>query len=110
VSFSIGVVFKPLMWEFGWDRGLISLAFFLNMTIYAVSLIFVGKYYDRYGPKWVIIISNIFFLVFVTFMFICGSADFMITTHLIPLVTDYNISPTTAGNMLAWLGLMSLAG
>jgi MFS family permease len=259
VRFSMGVVFKPLMWEFGWDRGLISFAFFLNMTIYAVSLIFAGKYYDRYGPKWVIIISNFFisagfmslafinsfwqFLVFygviaatgmggttvplyavllskwftkgrglavslglagssigqfilvpvltaivlrygwrisyfsvglimllmisalalfiikgdpqdldlkpyghnneeaqgrndaqkpgrikagdlslsdaaktysfwffVTFMFICGSADFMITTHLIPLVTDYNISPTTAGNMLAWLGLMSLVG
>jgi MFS family permease len=257
--FSIGVVFKPLMWEFGWDRGLISLAFFLNMTIYAISIIFTGKYYDRYGPKWVIIISNLFisagfmslafinsfwqFLVFygiisaagmggttvplyaallskwftkgrglavslglagnsigqfilvpvlmavvlrygwrisyfclglimlliitalalfiikgdpqdldlkpygnhneeaeegnnaqkpgrikagdlslsdaaktysfwffVTFMFICGSADFMITTHLIPLVTDYNISPTTAGKMLAWLGLMSLVG
>jgi predicted MFS family arabinose efflux permease len=50
------------------------------------------------------------FWFFVTFMFICGSADFMITTHLIPLVTDYKISPTTAGNMLAWLGLMSLAG
>jgi predicted MFS family arabinose efflux permease len=26
------------------------------------------------------------------------------------LVTDYDISPTTAGNMLAWYGLMSLAG
>ena len=50
------------------------------------------------------------FWFFVTFMFICGSADFMVTTHLIPLVTDYNISPTTAGNMLAWLGLMSLVG
>ena len=34
----------------------------------------------------------------------------MVTTHLIPLVTDYNISPTTAGNMLAWLGLMRLVG
>ncbi len=259
VRFSIGVVFKPLMWEFGWDRGLISLAFFLNMTIYAASLIFTGKYYDRYGPKWVIIISNLFisagfmslafinsfwqFLVFygiiaaagmggttvplyaallskwftkgrglavslglagssigqfilvpllmavvlrygwrisyfsvglimlliisalalfiikgdpqdlglksyghhkhdaqagdavqkpgrfiagdlsladaaktysfwffITLMFICGSADFMVTTHLIPMVTDYNISPTGAGNMLAWLGLMSLLG
>jgi MFS family permease len=253
--FSIGVVFKPLMWEFGWDRGLISFAFLVNMTFYAFSLIYAGKYYDRYGPKWVILISNLFisagfaslafidtfrqfflfygiiaaigmggttvplyaallskwfekkrgfavslglagssigqfvlvpvftrfvlqygwrisyfwvglvmlvvisvlalfiikgdpfdlnlqpfgydsggrdepkpgryesadlglsdavktysFWFFVTFMFICGSGDFLITTHLIPLVTDYNISPTTAGNMLAWLGLMSLAG
>jgi MFS family permease len=259
VRLSIGVVFKPLMWDFGWDRGLISLAFFLNMTIYAVTLVFTGKYYDRYGPKWVIFISNLFisagfmclafintffqflifygmiaatgmggttvplyaallskwftrrrglavslglagssigqfvlvpvltaavlrygwrisyfsaglmmlvtisalalyvikgdpqdfdlkpyghdnreagegndaletgrfktgdlhladaaktysFWFFAAFMFICGSADFMVTTHLIPMVTDYNISPTTAGNMLAWLGLMSLFG
>ena len=48
--------------------------------------------------------------LFVAFMFICGSGDFMVTTHLIPFVTDYDISPTTAGNMLAWLGLMSLPG
>lgn len=50
------------------------------------------------------------FWLFVTFMFICGSADFMITAHLIPMVTDFSISPATAGNMLAWLGLMSLPG
>lgn len=50
------------------------------------------------------------FWLFVAFMFICGSGDFMVTTHLIPMVTDYNIPPTTAGNMLAWLGLMSLPG
>lgn len=47
---------------------------------------------------------------FVIAMFICGSGDFMVSTHLIPLVTDHGISPTTAGNMLAWYGLMSLAG
>jgi MFS family permease len=50
------------------------------------------------------------FWVFVIVMIICGSGDFLITTHLIPMVTDYNISAATAGNMLAWLGLMSLAG
>jgi MFS family permease len=257
--FSIGVVFKPVMVEFGWDRGFISLAFFLNMTIYALSIIVAGRAYDRYGPKWVIIISNIFlssgfislayidssfeffifygilaalgmggttvplfaaltskwfekgrglavslglagscigqfvlvpvltilvmrygwrvsyfclgltmlviimalvfwlikgdpidlglqpwghqngavlqaataqrptalelrdlglidamktysFWLFLTFMLICGSGDFMVATHLIPMVTDYDIPPATAGNMLAWLGLMSLAG
>jgi MFS family permease len=247
------------MVEFGWDRGFISLAFFLNMTIYALSIIVAGRAYDKYGPKWVIIISNIFlssgfmslayidssleffifygilaalgmggttvplfaaltskwfekgrgfavslglagsclgqfvlvplftilvmrygwrvsyfylgltmlviimglvfwlikgdpidmglqpwghqngaelqeetaqepavlesrdlgltdamktysFWLFLTFMLICGSGDFMVTTHLIPMVTDYDIPPATAGNMLAWLGLMSLAG
>ncbi len=257
--FSFGVMFKPMIIEFGWHRGSMSFAFFVNMTLYALSLIAVGRFYDRYGPKWVIIISSLFlsagyalisvisslwqfylfygifggiglggtsvaliaaltskwfskwrgfaislslsgnclgqfalvplftlftvrygwrasylaiglimllvnitlamtvikgdpedlgvrpfgaedikekdcekddrvtsgyqvdmglwdamhtpsFWFFLTVMFVCGSGDFLVTTHLIPLVTDYGISPTTAGNMLAWFGLMSLAG
>lgn len=257
---SIGVMFKPMIAEFGWNRGMISLAFFINMAVYALSLIIVGKFYDRYGPKWVIVISTVFlsagfmsisvvnsiaqffiyygvlsamgmggtsvplisiltskwfekgrglaislalsgncvgqfvlvplfttivlrfgwrasyfliglimlvvnvslsllvikgdpedlgekpfgrqegikqdrgiedqissseslpdlglkeamgtysFWLFVVVMFICGSGDFLISTHMIPFVTDFGISPTTAGNMLAWFGLMSLAG
>ena len=256
---SIGVMFKPMIAEFGWTRASLSLAVFLNMTLYALSLTIVGRFYDRYGPKWVIIVSTVFlsagymsisvidsfwkflifygilsgiglggtsvpliaaltskwfeksrglfislalsgnslghfvlvplftilvlrygwrvsyfyiglimllvnitlalmvikgdpddfgqrpfghksrdnanekraqvsldvnpqdlslrqamrtysFWLFLIVMFVCGSGDFLVTTHLIPLVTDYDISPTTAGNMLAWYGLMSLAG
>jgi MFS family permease len=257
--FSFGVMFKPMITEFGWNRSSISLAFFLNMTLFALSLTVVGRVYDRYGPKWVIVISTIFlsvgytlisridslweffvyygilaaigsggtsvpliaalmskwfekqrglaislalsgnslghfalvplftvlvlrygwrtsyfsmgllmlvvnitlvllvikgdpddlgqrpygyrdrekvngeeaqtsfgenlrdlslgeamhtrsFWFFLIAMFICGTGDFLITTHLIPFVTDHGISPKTAGNMLAWYGLMSLAG
>jgi MFS family permease len=50
-----------------------------------------------------------FWLYFVV-MFICGGGDFLVATHLIPLVTDHGISATTAGHMLAWYGLMSLGG
>jgi MFS family permease len=50
------------------------------------------------------------FWLFLIVMFVCGSGDFLVATHLIPLVTDYGISPVTAGSMLAWFGLMSLAG
>jgi MFS family permease len=255
--FSFGVMFKPMIAEFGWNRSAISFAFFLNMTLYALSLTIVGRFYDRYGPKWVIVISTIFlstgyvlvslidslwqffvyygilaaiglggtsvpliaalmskwfekwrglaislalsgsslgqfalvplftifalrygwrasyfsiglimlvvnitlalhvikadpdnlglkpfghrevtkgeetqtssienlrdlrlgeamrtrsFWLFLIVMFICGSGDFLVATHLIPFVTDYGISAVTAGNMLAWYGLMSLAG
>jgi MFS family permease len=257
--YSFGVMFKPMIAEFGWSRGSMSLAFFLNMTLYALSLIAVGRFYDRYGPKWVIIISTLFlsagyifisritslwqfllfygilaavglggttvplvaaltskwfvkwrglaislslsgnsigqfalvplltiitlrygwrasyfsigvimlvvnvalallvirgdpddfgmrpfgfegerreqggshqdqfdddprdmglreamgtysFWLYLTVMFACGSGDFLVTTHLIPLITDYGISATKAGNILAWFGLMSLAG
>ena len=256
---SFGVMFKPMIAQLGWDRASISLAFFLNMTIFALTLTIAGRFYDRYGPKWIIFISTLFlsagyvcisfidtlwqfhiyygilsaigvggasvpfvaaltskwfekrrgfaislaltgncigqfalvplftifvikydwrvsyiligliilvvntilafavikgdprdfglkpwghadqkkvryeterliatqapkdlglkdamrtysFWLFLIVMFICGSGDFLVTAHLIPLVTDYDISPTTAGNMLAWFGLMSMGG
>jgi predicted MFS family arabinose efflux permease len=43
-------------------------------------------------------------------MFICGSGDFLVATHLVPFVTDYGVSPTAAANMLALYGLMGLGG
>jgi len=256
---SFGVMFKPMIAQLGWNRASISLAFFLNMTVFALTLTIAGRFYDRYGPKWVIFISTIFmavgytcistidslwefylyygivaaigvggasvpfvaalmsrwfakrrglaislalsgncigqfalvplftvfvvhydwrasyfligflilvmntflafvvikgdpqdfklkpfgdpnqpalktdsdcmtpgtqtrdlglnaalrtysFWLFLIVMFVCGSGDFMITAHLIPWVTDYGISASTAGNMLAWFGLMSLGG
>ena len=257
--YSLGVIFKPMIAEFGWDRGAISLAFFLNMTLFAFSLMAAGKLYDRYGLRWVIIVSSVFlsggyilvsfvnafwqfllcygiiaaiglggpsvtlmatvtskwfdrwrgaavstalsghslgqfvliplftvfvsrygwrasyftiglimlgvnmtlalwvirgepddfgqkwfgdrdqertprqgggvssteppsdltlreamhtrsFWLFLIVMFICGSGDFLVSTHLIPFLTDHGVSSITAGNMFAWFGLMSLAG
>lgn len=258
-AFSFGIMLKPMVGELGWSRGAISSAFFLNMSVYAFSLIITGKLYDRYGPKWVIVFSTICFSagyvlistvdslfqfvlyygvisamglggttipifaaliskwfvknrglaislalsgaclgqfvlvpvftsfvlhygwrtsyvwiglitlvvnivlaltvlrgdpedlganpygredtggqaeqagagsthkepadldlsqamrtrsfwLFLVVMFICGSGDFLVTTHLVPMVTDYGISPSTAGHMLAWLGLTALMG
>jgi MFS family permease len=257
--FTVGIAFKPLIAEFGWSRRDVSLAVFLNMSFYSLSVIATGKLYDRFGPKWVIILSTILvssgymlitltqtlwhflvlygvvaamglggttvpifaalmskwfekrrgltislalsgnclgqfalvplftilitdygwrashlwigfmmlvlnlgltflvirgdpedlgvvpygkkeataglffpgdteesprvrdmglreamrtssFWLFVLFMFVCGSGDFLITTHWIPMVTDSGILAPTASNMLAWFGLLSLAG
>jgi MFS family permease len=58
--YSFGVMFKPMIAEFGWSRGSISLAFFLNSALWALSLVFVGKVYDRFGPRWVIIVGTVF--------------------------------------------------
>ncbi len=59
--YSFAVMFKPIIAEFGWSRASLSMAFFLNMTFFAFSVIVAGKLYDRHGPKWVIVISTIFF-------------------------------------------------
>jgi MFS family permease len=47
---------------------------------------------------------------FTVMMFICGSGDYFVTTHLIPFATDQGVSPITAGSMLGWYGFMSLVG
>jgi predicted MFS family arabinose efflux permease len=228
---SFGVMFKPMIAQLGWSRASISLAFFLNMTIFAITLTIAGRFYDRYGPRWVIFISTVFmaagyicisridvaavmskwfekrrglaislalsgncigqfvlvplftefvinydwrtsylligfiilvvntilafavikgdpddfglrplghreqnqnnadtdhsisedlglrealgthsFWLFLVMMFICGSGDFLVSAHIIPMVTDYDFSPQTAGYMLAWFGLMSMGG
>jgi MFS family permease len=251
---SFGVLLKPMAAAFHWNRGEISAAFLLHMAVYALSLVVVGKLYDRYGPKWVIVISTLFlaagylltacitslwqfflcygvlaaiglggtsvpliaalmskwfatwrglaisvtlcggslgqfvlvplltsfiarfdwpaayivmglvmllvnvvlalmiirgdpedlgqqafgaeragqppvsartsqrdlslreacrtpsFWCFFIAMFVCGGGDFLVATHLIPLVTDHGLDATTGGRLLAWYGLLSVAG
>jgi MFS family permease len=55
----IGVMVKPMAADFGWSRSAVSAAIFLNMAVYAVSLIITGRLYDRYGPKWIIASATI---------------------------------------------------
>jgi len=62
------VMFKPIAADFGWSRSTVSFAFFLQMSLFAISLSLVGRLYDRYGPKWVIIISTLF--ISIGYMFI----------------------------------------
>jgi MFS family permease len=251
-------MFKPMIAEFGWSRADTSLAFFLNMVVYALALPIVGKLFDRYGPRWVLVITTLImsagyclvsvmtslwqfllfygvfaavgfagpsipmvavltsiwferrrgvavslsvagwsvgqftlipvvtaltlrygwrvshlligvsvlvvnltlacfvlrnpektgkgplwssekedatspketalvvdsgpalglkqalgtpsFWLFLIAMFICGGGDYFVSSHLIPFATDHGISPVTAGNMLAWSGLLGLGG
>lgn len=257
-QFSIGVMFKPIISDFGWNRSSISLVAMVNMVVYAFSMLLMGKAYDRYGPQKVILVSATFlaagflgiskmtslfefilyhgilcgiglsgctilifsslvskwfdrwrglvisialsgsclgqfvlipiytemviadgwrstylfiggltfivnivlallvvrgdpdqmgylplgrtrsldnslntdaefknrnrdfnlkqatrtlsFWLYVGVMFVCGAGDFLVSTHLIPFVTDCGISQITAGNMLAWFGLFALIG
>ena len=62
-SYALGVMFKPIIREFGWSRSAVSLVFMVNMVVFALALTVVGKLYDRFGPKWIIIISALFLSV-----------------------------------------------
>ncbi len=55
-----GLLFKPIIEEMGWSRGDISAAVFLNMTVFALTLTLVGRLFDRYGARRVILTATLF--------------------------------------------------
>lgn len=57
----IGVFEKPVIAEFGWSRGQFSAVVFVNTAMLAVSIVVTGHLYDRFGPKWVILVSSLLF-------------------------------------------------
>ena len=56
----IGVMFKPVIAELSLSRSALSLAALVNMAVFAGTLTLIGKYYDRYGARHVIIFSSLF--------------------------------------------------
>ena len=71
--FVIGVMVKPMAADFGWSRSAISAAIFLNMAVYALSIVITGRLYDRYGPKWIIVGSTVLFSAGYALMAAMGS-------------------------------------
>ena len=52
--YCFGVFVVPLASEHGWSRSVISMAATINMLVYSVGAIFVGRMLDRIAPRWII--------------------------------------------------------
>ena len=57
--YSFGILLKPLMNEFGWSRGITSLAHTIFMLGTAAGSLLVGKLIGRYGVKKIILIGSL---------------------------------------------------
>ncbi len=57
VNFAFGILFKPILNEFGGDRATLSLAATAGLAIYALSQPFFGSMIDRFGVRRVILPS-----------------------------------------------------
>jgi MFS family permease len=53
-----GVFLKPLISEFGWNRGLISSAYSINQIAFGIFALVSGAFSDRYGVRKVLIING----------------------------------------------------
>jgi len=57
VNQSFGILFKPILNEFGGDRGTLSFAATASLLVYALSQLFFGPLIDRFGPRRVMLPS-----------------------------------------------------
>jgi len=48
---SVGIFFKPILEEFGWDRSTLSLVHTSGLLLFAVATPFIGRVIDRYGAR-----------------------------------------------------------
>ncbi|MBI2861776.1 MAG: MFS transporter [Chloroflexi bacterium] len=63
LRYSFGVFIDPLVDEFGWSRGNISLAYALQFVIFAFVSIGVGWLSERYGTRRLLFLGGIMFLI-----------------------------------------------
>jgi sugar phosphate permease len=59
--FSYGVLFNPLIDEFGWSRAAISGAASMAFLLMGFLGIGVGRLNDRFGPRILMTVSGVFF-------------------------------------------------
>ncbi len=47
----VGIFFKPILEEFGWDRATLSSVHTFALLLFALVTPFLGRFVDRFGPK-----------------------------------------------------------
>jgi MFS family permease len=50
-SVGVGIFFKPILEEFGWDRATLSSLYTFALLLFAIASPFLGRFIDRYGPR-----------------------------------------------------------
>jgi MFS family permease len=60
-SYTFGIVFKPLIEEFGWSRAATSGAFSLALVLTGGLAVVTGRLTDRFGPRLVVTVCGCFF-------------------------------------------------
>lgn len=56
---AFGVFMLPFQQEFGWDRAQVSLSLSLLVAASGIGLVIIGRMLDRFGPRRILIFSNL---------------------------------------------------
>lgn len=53
----VGIFFKPILEEFGWDRATLSSVHTFALLLFAIVSPFLGRFIDRFGPRAMLFVS-----------------------------------------------------
>lgn len=93
---SVGVFFKPILDEFGWDRATLSLVSSVVIIIFAVLTPFIGRIIDRVGPKVILFVTAVFQISSSIFNAIAGGLFLISIGRFL-----YEMKPTHATQVLS---------
>lgn len=102
VSFTFGVFLKPLITEFGWSRGQVSLAFSLSLLVMSFAFPFVGRLVDRYGARRVIVPSVVFFgLALMSLSLLSANLWHLYTVYIVLGLVGGGTAPVPYSNVIS---------
>lgn len=61
--YSPGVLLDPLLTQNGWSKSTVSLAFSMYLALPAIFGLVLGRWVDRYGPRWLMVVGALVFAV-----------------------------------------------
>ncbi len=78
---TLGVFFKAIVQDLGWDRGMISMIIAVNIWLSGFLQPFTGHLMNRYGPKWIFIISMSTFGIGIGLISLTQSFGFLLLVY-----------------------------
>ncbi len=78
---TLGVFFKAIIEELGWNRGTLSMLVAVNIWLGGLMQPFIGYIMDRYGAKWLFIISSVIFGAGVALISLTNSVGYLLMVY-----------------------------
>ncbi len=103
---TLGVFFKPIIAELGWNRGTISMVVAINIWLSGLLTPFTGYIMDRFGVKWLFTISVTLFGVGIGLIGLTHSVGYFLVVYGILIAVAVAGASITLTNVLVaqWFG------
>ncbi len=97
---TLGVFFKSIIDELGWSRGTLSMLVAINIWLGGLIQPFIGNFMDRYGAKWLFLISSVIFGVGIGLISLTHSVGYLLVIYGVVLSVAMAGTSISLGNAL----------